>query len=248
MHQEAFLGSLPSGWSTRMEVSKANIFVHVFTHGNVATQQDPRVPLPPDWRYMYGSFEQPESTEPELIENATEKWFENEKTGEKTYYDPRLTPDRLKERGVAIRGIILVWCMDRVNIETSLCLFFSRSVFKTALNLYSVLIVGGELLIISERWATLAINQKLWCLKWRSGHAYFHWSCGILVFGDLPSPPRYEQHNIQMPTVSNSNLPSISKSCWSLNMSLKSTLHVRWRVTTLFESSEKLFLVKDLVS
>jgi hypothetical protein len=73
--------------------------------GASVTQEDPRVPLPPPWRHMYGSWEDPQEME---TEEKGRVWFENVETNEKTFNDPRLIPAALKERGVKIQEFILV--------------------------------------------------------------------------------------------------------------------------------------------
>lgn len=107
MDGEALLGPLPSGWSARWEyVGDEKDLVMMYTNGSILTQQDPRMELPPDWRYVYGDKDNAE--EVREIANMTEQYFENMKTGEVTKFDPRLTPALLKERGVAIEELIIV--------------------------------------------------------------------------------------------------------------------------------------------
>jgi hypothetical protein len=77
----------------------------IYTQGATVTQEDPRVPLPPPWRHMYGSWDDPQEKETEVIGHV---WFENVETEEKTWYDPRLTQKALKERGVNIQEFKLV--------------------------------------------------------------------------------------------------------------------------------------------
>lgn len=107
MHIEALLGPLPSGWSVRREKIEA-YHPTVFTDGNIRTQQDPRMPLPSAWRYAYGDWKTIQHREAKKLEDMSQQWFENVETGKKTWRDPRLTPELLKARGVAIEEIILV--------------------------------------------------------------------------------------------------------------------------------------------
>lgn len=109
MDAEALLGPPPSGWSAREEYVQGAEMVTIFKNGDTRTQKDPRLPpLPPAWRYMYGDDEPPQEVEPEKLEDMTRQWFKNVETGNETYRDPRLTPELLRERGVAIKELILV--------------------------------------------------------------------------------------------------------------------------------------------
>ncbi|KAG0646983.1 Heterokaryon incompatibility protein [Hyphodiscus hymeniophilus] len=108
MNSETLLGPLPSGWNARFEIVQ-DLQLMMFMNGDIRTQQDPRMPLPPDWRYMYGGYEGAlQETEADTLEDMMLQWFENTKTGEWTKWDPRLTPGRLRERGVAVEEIILI--------------------------------------------------------------------------------------------------------------------------------------------
>ncbi|KAE8454154.1 hypothetical protein EG329_005079 [Mollisiaceae sp. DMI_Dod_QoI] len=108
MSAEALLGPLHSGWSARWE-SVQGERVQMFRNGDTRTQQDPRMPpLPPGWEYRYGDEEAPQEIEAEKLEDMTPQWFGNVETGEKTYKDPRLTTEHLKEMGVAIEELILI--------------------------------------------------------------------------------------------------------------------------------------------
>jgi len=58
--------------------------------------EDPRlsqVGLPPGWRKE---------------QDENEQWFVNDSTGDETEYDPRLTPDSFKSRGVELEVFDLV--------------------------------------------------------------------------------------------------------------------------------------------
>jgi predicted acylesterase/phospholipase RssA len=104
MTAEGLLGPLPVGWSPRQEENGRV----VFTNGDTYTQQDPRMPLPPGWSYRYGDWETPQETEAKGLEDMTEQWFENVETGEKSEFDPRLTPEFLMGKGLAIEELILI--------------------------------------------------------------------------------------------------------------------------------------------
>lgn len=80
----------------------------IFAQGNMWTRKDPRVPLPPRWRYRYGNFNAPQITEPAELEDMLPQFFENEETKEKTSLDPRLTPEALRDRGIDVQALVLV--------------------------------------------------------------------------------------------------------------------------------------------
>jgi hypothetical protein len=107
MCNQAFLGPIPEGWRLHPMETEGLSYAG-YANVNTTTQQDPRVPLPPDWRYMYGTFEQPQELEVENEEDMTRVWFENVVTGEQTYFDPRLTPEALRQRGVELQELVLV--------------------------------------------------------------------------------------------------------------------------------------------
>ena len=75
-----------------------------FTHGDVLTQEDPRVALPTQWRYKYIRLKDEPNTPKEMLDFD----FENMETKETTAFDPRLTPEALRERGVNLEEFILV--------------------------------------------------------------------------------------------------------------------------------------------
>jgi hypothetical protein len=75
-----------------------------FTHGDVLTQEDPRVPLPTQWRYKYIR----RKDEPNIPKEMLSFVFENVETKEITWRDPRLTPEALRERGVNLEEFLLV--------------------------------------------------------------------------------------------------------------------------------------------
>jgi hypothetical protein len=54
-------------------VTTLNSAYSIYTQGATVTQEDPRVPLPPPWRHMYGSGDEPQDIE---TENIRLVWFE----------------------------------------------------------------------------------------------------------------------------------------------------------------------------
>jgi hypothetical protein len=108
MHTEGLLGQLPAGWEVSYRLQRGVHRPVIFAQGNTSTQQDPRVPLPPGWRYRYGSFNAPRITEPAALEDMLPQFFENEETKEKTLLDPRLTPEALRDRGIDVQELVLV--------------------------------------------------------------------------------------------------------------------------------------------
>jgi len=109
MCAESLLGELPQGWKT-ITLGQLGLGCTIYSRHGKSTQQDPRVKLPPDWRYRYGTFEDPQETEPLLHgieEKMTRQWFENIETKEKTRENPALEPNLLRGSGVNIKEIIL---------------------------------------------------------------------------------------------------------------------------------------------
>ena len=111
MHAEAFFGSIPVGWELTYRLFN-HFYLMVFTHGDVLTQEDPRVALPPQWRYKYV----PQKDKPNTPKEMLNFYFENVETKETSRYDPRLTPEALRERGVNLEEFVLVY----INLMTSL--------------------------------------------------------------------------------------------------------------------------------
>jgi hypothetical protein len=107
MHGEALLGPLPVGWEVRHELV-SNSLNPVFTCGETVTQKDPRLPLPPQWRHLYGDGKTFQNFESKQVKRMRDQWFENVETKQRTKFDPRLTPDALRERGVDVREFVLV--------------------------------------------------------------------------------------------------------------------------------------------
>ncbi|PMD45671.1 hypothetical protein L207DRAFT_578577 [Hyaloscypha variabilis F] len=108
MHTEALLGQLPAGWEVSYRLQRGGYRPVIFAQGNMSTQEDPRLPLPPGWRYRYGSFNAPRITEPAALEDMLPQFFENEETKEKTWFDPRLTPEALRDRGIDVQELVFV--------------------------------------------------------------------------------------------------------------------------------------------
>jgi hypothetical protein len=108
MCNEAFLGPITEEWSIIPFFNDRDEVFIEYAHENIRTQQDPRAPLPSGWRYMYGSPEEPQEIEADNEENMTGVWFENVVTGEKTNFDPRLTPEALRQRGVEVQELVLI--------------------------------------------------------------------------------------------------------------------------------------------
>jgi hypothetical protein len=104
---QPFLGPIPEGWRLRA-VDIEGLANVGYANESTTTQQDPRVPLPPDWRYRYGSWEEPQEMEADNEEEMTLVWFENVVTGEKTDFDPRLTSEALRQRGVELQELALI--------------------------------------------------------------------------------------------------------------------------------------------
>lgn len=103
MHAESFFGPIPVGWDVSHQYVNG-YYRTFFTHGDVLTQEDPRVALPPQWRYKYV----PEEDEPNTPKEMRRYDFENVETKETTWHDPRLTPEALRERGVNLEEFTLV--------------------------------------------------------------------------------------------------------------------------------------------
>lgn len=106
MDGEAFLGQLPDKWCVQynnLDDSACDkvLFKNLETGTTVKT--DPRldeVPLPHEW--------EPVAWTRESIDPMTCCRFRNKLTGELINYDPRMTGEALKERGVNIKEIVLI--------------------------------------------------------------------------------------------------------------------------------------------
>jgi hypothetical protein len=107
MHAEVLLGFLPVGWTFSYKMVEGNRRL-VFALGNILTQKDPRLPLPPEWRHKYFLGERVQDAELDSSMNLLPQAFENVETKELSWCDPRLTPDALRERGIDVQGFVLV--------------------------------------------------------------------------------------------------------------------------------------------
>ena len=113
MQNEAFLGSLlelgciTNPWRTVYAIDDD---LAIYTNGIIDTQNDPRLgPLPQNWRIRFG-FEANDLYDEEFDADGDRMllWFENMENGDVTAYDPRLTSEALKARGVNIQDFIIV--------------------------------------------------------------------------------------------------------------------------------------------
>lgn len=106
MDGEAFLGELPDQWCVQYNILDDTacdkvLYKNLETGATVKT--DPRldkVPLPHGW--------EPVAWTREYIDPRTCCRFWNRLTGELINYDPRMTSEALKERGVNVTEIVLV--------------------------------------------------------------------------------------------------------------------------------------------
>jgi hypothetical protein len=107
MHAEVLLGSIPVGWNYSYKMVNGEFSRLVFARGDILTQKDPRLPLPPEWRYRYLSGKRFQDPELDSSMNFLPQGFENVKTKESSWFDPRLTPDALRERGIDLQEFVL---------------------------------------------------------------------------------------------------------------------------------------------
>jgi hypothetical protein len=107
MHAEVLLGSIPVGWTFSYKMVNGDPRL-AFALGNILTQKDPRLPLPSEWRYKYLFGERVQDAELDSSMNFLPQVFENVKTKELSWYDPMLTPNALRERGIDVQGFVLV--------------------------------------------------------------------------------------------------------------------------------------------
>jgi hypothetical protein len=91
------------------ETSKSE-FPLYYNDGNVVTQRDPRLPpLPSGWRELYGwDIDNVSDHEHDDDGEPMDVWFDNMSTKEIVGYDPRLTSEALKARGVGVKEFIVV--------------------------------------------------------------------------------------------------------------------------------------------
>jgi len=79
----------------------------LYTAGTICTQKDPRLgPLPPGWTFSFGDEDHEDEFD---SENAMRLlYFKNVVDGKRTTFDPKMTSDELKARGVEIEDFIVV--------------------------------------------------------------------------------------------------------------------------------------------
>lgn len=113
MHTEALLGPLPRGWKIKYRFIRGHL-IQVFYNDHTKTQKDPREPLPHPWQYKYappdaqlgapGSQKRARNQE----ENGFRQLFDNPKTRQMTWQDPRLEPEILRKTGVNLQEFVLI--------------------------------------------------------------------------------------------------------------------------------------------
>jgi hypothetical protein len=105
---ETLLGPLQPRWSRGCLSNRFDV-IPVYMHSNTRTQNNPILgPLPLTWRTMYGTWDEPQEAEAEHFDDMRRLWFENIEIGKKSNFDPRLTPEALRERGVDIQTFNLI--------------------------------------------------------------------------------------------------------------------------------------------
>lgn len=106
MDGEAFLGQLPDQWCAQYNIlddSACDKVLYKSLETGTTVKTDPRldkVPLPHEW--------EPVAWTRESIDPRTCCRFRNRFTGELINYDPRMTSEALKERGVNVKEIVLI--------------------------------------------------------------------------------------------------------------------------------------------
>ncbi|KAL2065756.1 hypothetical protein VTL71DRAFT_3426 [Oculimacula yallundae] len=112
MDTEALLGPLPAGWSRKYAHNASDRAVILYKNGSTTTQDDPRASaFPQGWRNRFGTKDNQLVNEPDYgdeMGHLGRIWWDNLGTGQRTLYDPRLTPDLLRARGVDMVEITLV--------------------------------------------------------------------------------------------------------------------------------------------
>jgi hypothetical protein len=102
MDYEALLGSMPERWRFGETDADGNR-IYIYDEKR-STLKDPRLgPLPQGWQIRYSGGQEVDEDG-----NFNIFWFTNENSGEETHFDPRLTKDALRERGVEMLEFILV--------------------------------------------------------------------------------------------------------------------------------------------
>jgi hypothetical protein len=103
---ESLLGPMPAPWKLKYVKDRTGIDVPRFFNSETGEEshEDPRqqsLPLPDGWKQLL-------DIERTINDPLTVKWFENETTGERLNSDPRMTGEKLKERGIKIERFVLV--------------------------------------------------------------------------------------------------------------------------------------------
>lgn len=101
MDGEALLGSLPSTWEMGPLTQSGH---RQYLNGTLATLEDPRLgPLSSGWQTFYpdGEVEADGDVDFKYL-------FKNQRTGETSYFDPRLTKGCLIEKGVAMKDFLII--------------------------------------------------------------------------------------------------------------------------------------------
>lgn len=103
---ESLLGRMPASWSLKFVKDRSGIDVPRFVNAETGelTHKDPRLaslPLPEGWVQLA-------DVERTMNDPFTVQFWRNEKTGEKMNSDPRMTEEKLRERGVKIERFSLV--------------------------------------------------------------------------------------------------------------------------------------------
>jgi len=108
MNGEGLLGSLGPGSRHEPKWRHGEWVPVVIKNDGTATQLDPRAgPLPPGWSVVYRSKYGEAS--PEIVDGEFQaQYFRNSDTGEEVWWDPRLTSENLKKRGVDMQEFVLV--------------------------------------------------------------------------------------------------------------------------------------------
>jgi len=102
-NMSSLLGSLPDGWNFLFDKMKSGYgAIHTYLHkdGTKNKWHPSLEPLPQEWM----PFERERRPE----DPSTFTCFRNVKTGEEVNSDPRLTPARLRARGIDIRSFVFV--------------------------------------------------------------------------------------------------------------------------------------------
>jgi len=102
---ELFLGNLPDNWRYHSKQANGMLDIKFAFKDQKPTCDDPRLgPLPPDWEFRGDGIAKAKIG----VDDSGRRWYENVRTGEETWSDPRMTSEGLRARGVAIKDFILV--------------------------------------------------------------------------------------------------------------------------------------------